>query len=170
MSLKHLAYAVTAGSVALLHPTVTSAEPIGAPYQSRDPATCSNRSAPVSGPMTALIARAYVACSREGIREDHVYLVGGMDLEVGRSRPFQLSDQNNSDVDPKQPVYPIRGRLLIYYCARVSDDGSNAGKNCDIINIPAATGECYKTTFGDWTCDMSNKDYTTIRQDMPAPK
>ena len=169
MSLKHLAYAAWAGFAALLLPTGSHAQPIGAPFQSRDPATCSNRSAPARGPMTAAIARAYVACSREGVRMQHIYLVAGMDIEVGRSRPFQQSDQGHSDIDPAQPVYPIRGRLLVYFCARVSDDGSNAGKNCDVINMPAATGECYRTTFGDWTCDMSSPDFTTVRQEMPPP-
>lgn len=159
---------VLAGCAGLL-PASATAQSIGAPYQSRDPAACPDRTAPLRGPMTAAIARGYVAGSREGVRDDHIYLVGGMDIEVGRSRPFQQSDQTNSDIDPRQPVTPIRGRLQVFYCARVRDEAANAGKNCDVVTLPAATGEYYRTTFGDWTCDMSSKDYTTHRQAMPPP-
>jgi len=170
MSPKHLVFATAAGLAAMLHTAVASAQSVGAPYQSRDPQTCPDRSAPVSGPMTAAIARTYVGCSREFVFMQRIYLIAGMDLEIGRSRPFQRSDEGLNDVDPSQPVFPLRGRILTFACDRVRDDGSNAAKNCDVNMTPKATGQCYKTTFGDWTCDMSSVEFTTVRRELPPPK
>ena len=65
------------------------------------------------------------------------------------------------DVDPSEPVYPIRGSYLMYQCSNIAPGHPwqsvyAAGKNCTIYDHKQAVGSCWKTTFGDWKCTMGD--------------
>jgi hypothetical protein len=64
------------------------------------------------------------------------------------------------DIDTRVPVYPIRGSLLRYNCDRegrnVAWGRAEPGANCVTFLEANASGHCYKTTAGAWSCSMSD--------------
>jgi hypothetical protein len=148
----------------------TAAAGEGAKYATRDPRSCASKSEPKSGAPTAEQAKRYVICGSSvhlGEGEDsfhHMILLENVQVQVGKGRPFQggiNSDINMHDVDVDFPVYPIRGSFDMYQCSNVAPGDPwqsiyEARKNCDLYHETRATGACYKTTFGDWDCTMTD--------------
>lgn len=134
------------------------AQNIGAPYGSRDPVTCASRKAPASGaPSPAQVAQ-YVQCDPEGgegVRGHFIHLMTSVKAEIGAGRAFSPIADRMTDIDVRQPVYPIRGSYNWYQCGNVRG-GAPAGANCGLYVESNATGKCYKTTFGDWRCIMND--------------
>ncbi len=56
---------------------------IGAKYNSRDPRTCDNATAPKTGALSAAKAAEYVTCENEGINGDKLYFVEDVKVQVG---------------------------------------------------------------------------------------
>lgn len=137
----------------------------------RDPQTCDDRTAPARGAISAAQAAHYVACERESADGMTLYLIDQLKVQVGASRPFQFSDEYNSEIDRNQPVYPLRGSYVTYMCYVPSSAAGTVGKNCQSYANPKATGVCYKTTFGDWRCDMADGTASAIAsgRDIPPP-
>ena len=158
----------------------TASAGVGSKYAARDPVTCDSTKAPASGAPSAQQALQYTKCGEEG--EDsfhHLILTSDMRVEIGKGRPFQgggNSDINMHDVDPSQPIYPIRGSYKMYQCSNVAAGDPwqsiyTAGKNCDVYDYKAATGACYKTTFGDWKCFMTDTTNTSpVQSSVAGPK
>ena len=75
------------------------------------------------------------------------------------------------DIDTRLPVYPIRGSLLRYNCDRegrnVAWGRADPGANCVSFLEANASGHCYKTTAGVWSCSMS--DLVTQKTEKVAP-
>lgn len=64
-------------------------------------------------------------------------------------------DLNVPEIDVKFPLYPIRGSFTKYQCKDPKTDYIKIpGKTCNRTENPDAKGYCYKTTFGDWSCNM----------------
>ena len=144
-------------------------------YGARDPRTCDNTIAPRRGAMTAALAKQYFICQAEGVSGAYLYLVENEKVEVGGGRPYSRNaDLGVPDINPKVPIYPIRGSYTRYLCLP-EDAGTNSGapgKNCGVQIYRKSTGECYKTTFGDWRCSMTNgpTDFDDYKGGVPPPK
>ena len=129
----------------------------GAKYGSRDPKPCPP--ANFSSAPSAAQAIQLFACATEKDTGDTLFLVGNVQVQVASaSRPIQSGDSYN-DIDPHKPVYPIRGSFTWYSCRKqfnIDASHTNVGKNCSTLQQPHAQGICYKSTFGDWTCKMTD--------------
>jgi hypothetical protein len=133
---------------------------LGAKYGTRDPRTCSSRTAPIRGAPTADQAAQYVVCEMEqGDGGNPLSLVTNVKVQVASvsHAPTQLIN-TPSDIDPRQPVWDLRGSFTSYSCASLgsllaSNDFART-HNCNAGDAPNATGYCYKNTFGDWHCAL----------------
>ena len=61
-----------------------------------------------------------------------------------------------ADMDMREGVWDIRGSYTQYLCAELSRQPTVFAKthNCNVTDMPTATGYCYKNTFGDWHCGL----------------
>jgi hypothetical protein len=129
---------------------------IGAQYGTRERATCNSR----SGPINATTARQYFICDTEGESLGRaMILVTNVSVQVAASRAFNWNqDSAHNGIDPSQPVYDIRGSFQEYMCNKpiFADNAFAVTHNCSLYNEPQAQGTCYKTTFGEWHCDMAD--------------
>ena len=150
--------AIVASAVQAAAPTSAfgqAARSIGERYASREPRTCADTRAPARGAITAALALRYLNCQMDYESSDLLYLVQNVTVQVGGPVSYAAirGQRSWSDIDTRTPVYPIRGGLLRYQCAPAFTPGE---PNCRTYNEPRATGHCYKTTFGDWKCYMSD--------------
>ncbi len=133
----------------------------GKKYGARDPKTCSNRKAPGRGALSPAQAIQYFTCDAESEWDLCLYLVTDVKIEVApNARPFNRSTDGlvNSEIDPSQPVYNIRGSFRQYQCNYPGAVNGAPGKNCAIYEQAHASGTCYKDTFGDWHWRMTGVD------------
>lgn len=145
-------------------------------FGARDARTCENTKAPAKGAITAALALKYLNCQMEGIWSNDLYLVENVKVEVGGGTSYAaiMGQYSLDQIDVKVPVYPIRGSFLKYQC----QDPETAyvgppNTNCVTYNNPKATGYCYKTTFGDWKCNMTDRSSTekeNVRTKVAPPK
>ena len=145
-------------------------------FGARDPRICENTKAPTKGAITTALALKYLNCQMEGIWSNDLYLVENVKVEVGGGLSYAaIRGQYSLDqIDVRVPVYPIRGSFLKYQC----QDPETAyvgppNTNCVTYNNPTATGYCYKTTFGDWKCNMVDRSATdkgNVRTKVAPPK
>lgn len=129
---------------------------VGEVYGSREPRVCEDTKAPARGAITAVLALRYLNCQMDRVSGETLYLVENVKVEVGGGIPYAAirGQRSLNEIDVNSPVYPIRGSVLRYQCG--STYGGEKTDNCDTYNEPNATGYCYKTTFGDWKCYMSD--------------
>lgn len=135
---------------------------LGAKYGTRDPRTCASRTAPAHGAPSAEQARQYVICELEqGDGKRPLSLVTNVKVQVASVShpPNQLIKEiTAARIDPREPVWDIRGSFTSYRCFALSTLGAQNDfartHNCWVIDQPAATGYCYKDTFGDWHCGL----------------
>ncbi len=137
-------------SSALTHPG------IGAEFGARDPRTCKDKTQPRSGALSAEQAKEYLICDTEGL-VNQLYLIDEVTVQVAPGRRYNANeDINFPDIDLKFLIYPIRGSYKSYSCSRINLERSNLGRNCMIYDEPHANGACYKDSFGDWRCGMTD--------------
>jgi hypothetical protein len=136
---------------------------IGARYGTRDPRTCASRVAPAHGPPSAEQAKQYVICELEqGDGRRPLTLVTNVKVQVASvSHPPNLLVQElaAARIDPREPIWDIRGSFTGYRCDALStlvaaNDFART-HNCWVRDQPAATGYCFKDTFGDWHCGLT---------------
>jgi hypothetical protein len=134
---------------------------VGAAYGTRDPRTCANRTAPAHGAPSAEQAKQYVICELEqGDGKNPLSLITDVKVQVASvsHAPNQLVKEiTAARMDPREPVWDIRGSFTIYRCFSLGTVAPNdfaRTHNCWVSEQPAATGYCYKDTFGDWHCGM----------------
>jgi hypothetical protein len=130
---------------------------VSGPYGAREPATCTAADQAQVRPTPAQVAQ-YLRCTLEGVADGALFLVENIQVrEIGD--PEQVDASFFPDIDIRQPVYPIRGSLLRYNCDRegrsVSWGRAEPGANCVTFLEANASGHCYKTTAGVWSCSMS---------------
>jgi hypothetical protein len=146
--------------LASLTSTSSSAQNAAKDYGTREPATCTGlRTLPGSRPPTAEEATRFVRCYRESIAGGRISLVENLVVQVGPPRPYQHGVDSYDSIDPRQPVYPIRGSLTAWGCDALRTPQQlaggfpdNRGKNCDSYREPEAKGICYKSSFKEWSC------------------
>lgn len=148
---------------------------INANYGSRDPRTCDDKKAPANGAITAALALKYLNCQMESVSGGSLYLVENVKVQVGGGISYASIRGSRilSEIDVKHPVYPLRGSLVRYQCQNRLTAARVADANCNTYNEPQATGYCYKTTFGDWSCymsDMAASNPENVHHDVPPPK
>jgi hypothetical protein len=148
----------------------------GAKYGTRDLTTCADTKNPAKGAITAALAAQYARCTYEKADRESIGLLEDLKIQVGGAIPFNPKTYPYaSDVNPNAPVYPLRGSYRNYLCAPVSDDEQwgNRGANCTVFVNTKATGVCWKTTFGDWWCAITNgggaNDSNLTEYKMPPP-
>jgi hypothetical protein len=142
---------------------------VSGPYGAREPATCTAADQAEGKPTAAQVAQ-YIKCTLEGIADGALFLIEDIQLrEIGDAEQFDASFF--PDIDTRQPVYPIRGSLLRYNCDRegrnVSWGRAEPGANCVTFLEANASGHCYKTTAGVWSCSMS--DLVAKKTEKVAP-
>ena len=106
----------------------------------------------------------------------HLYLIENLKVEVGGGIPYAaiIGHKSFPGVDVRHQVYPIRGSFLQYQCKDpIAEQVGPPDTNCNTYDNPKATGYCYKTTFGDWKCAMSDSTIDTkqsFRKNVAPPK
>ncbi|MBK9657435.1 MAG: hypothetical protein IPO66_19145 [Rhodanobacteraceae bacterium] len=149
------------------------AESLGAKYGSREPTRCADTSDPASGAPSVEQASQYLKRTMEiEGGGPSLYLLEDLELQVApRGRAYDRQAPI-SDVDPTQPIFDIRGSYLLYQCspAYSSASGSNLGANCYTYAHPKAAGVCWKTSFGDWGCSMSDRNHGGQTRDVAPPQ
>ncbi len=102
-------------------------------------------------------------------------------MQAGATRRNNhFADHMDVTIDPAAPVLPIRGSYDSYQCAVITVpkggpgstvyDTDNTGKNCQITPQHNATGSCFRTTFGDWKCNMqAAPDPSLGKYNQPPP-
>ncbi len=145
----------------------------GAPFGARDPVVCASTQPPATGAPSPAQVRQYVACGYERMKGSgslaELYLTENVTVEIGAGRPFEFGD-GQGDVDVKLPIYPIRGSLTYYRCYPLNS-AHPPGQSCKKVEWPHAAGQCYKTTFGDWKCYMTDTATSqTVAGYYPAPR
>lgn len=138
---------------------------LGKKFNTREPRTCPSRKEPTRGAISASQAALYVQCREEQPVSDlEVGLVENIKVEVGKPRPYlRLSDMRPTDIDPSQPVYPLRGSYTHYRCQ------GSPPKNCTSYDLVNASGLCWKTSFGDWSCALSGSSLVNYKFHVPGP-
>lgn len=141
---------------------------IGQRYEAREPRVCADMTAPARGAITAAVALRYLNCQMEYESGDNLYLVDNVTVQVGGGISYAAIRGQRSfmEIDVRAPVYPIRGSLLRYQC---SPTYGKSDPNCLMYDYPKATGYCFKTTFGDWKCHMSDAAVTSSTGQRVAP-
>ena len=153
-----------------------SAQKAGTPYGTREPETCASSKEPTKGAPSPELIKHYLRCHIEGVGAgSNMYLLENVSVEVGKGTPFMQLDrgQRPFDADPDGLVYPIRGSYTSYQCAVPSQIMNNFGKNCNRFENKHATGECHRSGFGDWTCnmvDLNQTNYPDNQTNVAPPK
>lgn len=132
----------------------------GTPFGARDPAICASRKTPAKGAPTVDQPKAYFYCDTE-LANGYLYLVADVKVEVAPSaRAFNILTDTTGIIDPKQPIYNIRGSYTAYQCwnlASATPGQFPPGKSCSSSNVTNATGMCYRDSFADWHCVMAGQ-------------
>ena len=162
---------VLLSSLTLLTSISIGQQGLGAKYGSRDPVTCPTIKEPAKGAPSVAQATKYTACTMEGeMGSTTLYLLQDIKVEIGGGTPFlqipSIHRPGNADINGT--VYAIRGSYKKYQCTVISKVFPNAGKNCRVYDVPKATGSCYRTNFGEWSCTLlGDTDYGTAEQAPP---
>jgi hypothetical protein len=115
---------------------------VGPAYSAREPVSCESRSEPAQGRPTPAQVVEHLRCAAEGVADGSLYLLEDVQVsEIGEGESFDAS--YFPDIDAARPVFPVRGNLVRYECRRENVEAN-------------ASGNCYKTTSGDWNCSMSD--------------
>ncbi len=135
----------------------------------REPVGCTAADQAPGKPTADQVAR-YIKCTLEGIADGSLYLIENIQVrEVGAAG--QVDASFFPDIDTRQPVYPIRGSLVRYNCERegrtVAWGRADRGANCLTFLEANASGHCYKTIAGVWSCSMS--DLAARKTEKVAP-
>lgn len=146
-------------------------ESVGTKFGSRDPRTCPTRSAALS-PVTA---KQYFICDSEytvgpNASGESIYLVSDVMVELGNPRAFNPNTDAfgfaaSNAIDPSQLVVPIRGSFNNWVCGKLGEINASPGKSCNLTPNPKAVGMCFKSSFGDWHCMMT--DFGGVREFKP---
>jgi len=149
---------------------------LGAKYDTRDPFTCKSKKEPAKGAPSASQVKDYVRCnsiSGEKTGGGYLSLFENAQFEIGKSRPFSSwYDAGSTAIDNSEPVYPIRGTFDLYSCRPPGSMGSPAGANCTRKKATEFTGTCFKTTFGDWSCQghTMGDGFAGVETNIAPPK
>jgi hypothetical protein len=119
-------------------------------YQAREPRLCKGLTAAPNPRQAA----ALVQCTMDVDRPTGLFLMQEVTLAMEAPRAYAgETDGNLAEIDMTAPVIALSGSLKVYWCSPVGP-GYPAGRNCQMSPTPMAAGKCWKTTFGDWKCNL----------------
>lgn len=149
-----------------------SAAGLGAKYGSREPANCASTAAPDDGALSAEQAAQYLKCTTEKESGQTLTLLENVVVQVAaKGRPYNPGRESMPEIDTDKPIYALRGSFVRYQCSRPDPDiMQNVGKNCSSVDQPNATGNCWKTTFGDWRCTMNDLNVYRLTPGQAPPQ
>jgi hypothetical protein len=128
-------------------------------FATRDPRQCKGYTAQPS----VAAATVLIQCTMDGKSSGYINLIQNVTVQLAPARAFiYRSDSFLNEIDTKANVIPLRGSLTAYGCS-TANTVTVAGKNCESYDIPAGTGRCWKTTFGDWKCSMGGANANARR-------
>jgi hypothetical protein len=134
-------------------------------FATRDPRQCTGFTAQPS----AAAATILIQCTMDGKSTGYINLIQNVTVQLAPPRAFIYdSDSFLNEIDTKALVIPLRGSLTAYGCSP-ANTVTVAGQNCESYEIPAGTGRCWKTTFGDWKCSMGGAS-ANARRGVAGPK
>jgi tetratricopeptide (TPR) repeat protein len=156
----------------LITPTSVKAQAQGDIGTSRQPQTCSSRSEPRTGVISAAQAIKYATCEAEADRR--IKSPGTTDFIDISSLEVNPKPRPANDLDihyfgnaiAKSAVYDIRGTAIAYSCGAINNLGrGNRGKNCLNTNVDDrgqnnSLGVCFRETSGftktpgNWRCRL----------------
>jgi hypothetical protein len=148
---------------------------------SRRPQTCSSRSEPRNGPISAAQAIKYATCDAEG---DQVVPSPGIasfleifSLQVGSARRVSPEDivRYGETINQSKPIYEIKGRAVLYACSRIKGFAviAKRGSNCqtwgstDSASINSR-GKCFTDFANKWRCKLSIGTAISVSGPPPA--
>ena len=151
----------------------------GKPFGARDPRTSDSRKAPTKGAISAEQAKQYVISDTERVTQSIasgmlLHLVTDVTVEVGKGRPFNMQSDSfgwatSNGIDPAETVFPIRGGFTSWTCSKLGTINGDPGKNCTKLPQPAAKGICFKSSFGEWHCTMTDFNSSEGMERYPPP-
>jgi hypothetical protein len=164
--------------VAGVGPSAHAQKGVGAAYGARDPIICESTRTKGSTPTVAEATRFFTCANESESPRWGLKLVADVKLQMAGARRYNpANDMNVPQIDTGAPMFDLRGSFTQYSCDKVGGQGtglSPAGKNCNKFTYSHATGTCYKTTFGDWRCqmmDMTVGDPGQVEvRHLPPPK
>ncbi len=137
---------------------------LNANYQARDPRLCK----PVVAPPSRGQARALVQCTMEADRPTGLWLMQDVRVAMGAPRRYEpQTDSSLAEIDMSAPIIPLAGSLTVFWCSAVSTM-TPAGSGCMVSPTPLAVGKCWRTTFGDWKCNLQGPAPAS-RSGLPGP-
>ncbi|MEK7722973.1 MAG: hypothetical protein AAB336_01365 [Acidobacteriota bacterium] len=136
--------------------SVFAQEGIGKKYNSRDPRPCSETPSKTKAPTIAEAVASVICNSEHEAGIETLYLVDDVKVtQIGKGTPYKPGAYANiSDIDVDYLIYPIRGSYKKYQCTL--SDGKTPEKSCLLSDETKADGNCYKNTFGQWKCGLSD--------------
>jgi hypothetical protein len=133
-------------------------------YQARNPRLCK----PVSAPPSPGQAAVLIQCTMDQDRATGLFLMQEVNIVMSQPRAFNGdTDSNLPEIDMSAPVFPLSGSLKVFWCSPIGV-GYPAGRNCQVMPTPMAMGSCWKTTFGDWKCNLIGPAPDS-RKALPGP-
>ena len=140
-------------------------------FGTREPYVCDD----FTDPPDAEDAASLVQCNQEVIETRSIRLLTNVVVHVGSPQPYNSRTHSSlNDADAVTPVYPIRGSFRRYNCDVVQVNAAlnwdNHGKNCSYVDKTAASGFCWKTTFGTWSCYMDDNAHNDNVMEQPPPE
>ncbi len=137
---------------------------INATYQARDPRICKA----VLAPPSRWQASALVQCTMDADRPTGLWLMQDVRVAVGAPRRYEpQTDSNLAEIDMGAPIIPLTGSLTVFWCSPIGGTTA-AGSGCMVSPTPFAVGKCWRTTFGDWKCNLQGPAPAS-RSGLPGP-
>lgn len=164
--------------MALAVPLAQAQNGPGTAYGARNPVICDSTKAKGAAPTVAEATRFFMCTNESESARWGLKLVADVKLQMAGGRRYNPgNDLNVHQIDTSAPMYDLRGSFTQYSCDKVGGPGtglSPVGKNCNKFTYLHATGTCYKTTFGEWNCqmmDMTVGDPSDVEtRGVPPPK
>jgi hypothetical protein len=101
-------------------------------------------------------------------RATGLFLMQEVNIAISQPRAFNGdTDSNLAEIDATAPIIPLSGSLKVFWCSPIGA-GYPAGRNCQVSPTPMAMGSCWKTTFGDWKCNLIGPAPDS-RKNQPGP-
>jgi tetratricopeptide (TPR) repeat protein len=164
-----------------LTPTSINAQASGDIGTNRKQQTCSSRSEPRKGQISAAQAKKYAICEAEGDKPvknpGFTDFIDISSLQVNpkprRGLNSDISYFGNDIID--SPVYELTGTAIQYSCASPSGGLYTLGKNCLVTRADNrgpnnSSGACVKKPSGEWRCVLTvnmSSSYPSSEQGPP---
>lgn len=146
----------------------------GARWGARDPVLqCAEIESDDAPSQDAVIG--LIRCEREAITaSDELWLLEDVSVRIGAAREHQGHNEfmTMPEADTAAPVHPLRGAWTWVVCRdprAMAIVGGDPAANCSHARVEKAEGACWKTTFGNWRCNMTGPA-ASAEKGFPPPR